>query len=90
MERFLPTLETLRNSSDDELDLIYSEAVESANNEQHVVSSVNSTIAKATFVREELHRRAIERSGNRIECLTWVIAGLTVFNVILVAFSVFD
>jgi hypothetical protein len=53
------------------------------------VNSVNSALAKATFVREELHRRAIERSGTRIDKLTWAVTGLTVVNVVLVAVSLF-
>ncbi|MEE8405587.1 MAG: hypothetical protein V3S32_00385 [Acidimicrobiia bacterium] len=89
MERFLPTSETLRDSTDEQLDVIYSEVVEWANNQQNVMNSVNSALAKATFVREELHRRAIERSGNRIEKLTWAVTGLTVVNVVLIAVSLF-
>ena len=89
MERFLPTTETHKTSSDKELEAIYSEAVGWANEQHNVVSSVNAALKRATFVREELHRRTIDRSGSRIERLTWVITALTIINVILVAFSVF-
>lgn len=84
----MPTADTLRNSLDAELERIYSETVDWANDQKYVVDSVNSAIAKATFVREELYRRAIERSSSRVERLTWVITALTVVNVLLVAVSV--
>ena len=84
MERFLPTGETLENATDDELGAAYSSLVDRANNQTNVADSVTTTIAQATFIREELHRRAMEDSGSRIERLTWWIAGFTLFNVVLV------
>lgn len=88
MEQFLPTAKTLRTPNDDELERIYTEAVDWANRQENVDKSVNSEIARATFVREELHRRAIKTATDRVEKLTRFIARLTVVNVIFVAVSV--
>lgn len=84
MERFLPEGSTLRSASTQDLEAIYDEAVNWANSQQNVVNSVNSAIKKATFARDELNRRAVEKSGRRVELLTWAIAGMTAVNVVLV------
>jgi len=85
MERFLPEGETLRASTTEDLEAIYDDAVSWANQQSNVVHSVNSAITRATFARDELHRRTVERSGRRIEILTWAIAAMTVVNVVLFA-----
>lgn len=88
MARFLPTSETL-DGPKDQLEAIYSEAVDRANKQNNVENSVNSAVAIATFVRGELHRRVIERNSTLIKRLTWAVTVFTAVNVVLVAVSLF-
>jgi uncharacterized Rmd1/YagE family protein len=41
------------------------------------------------FMRDELHRRQMERSATTMNRLTWWVFLLTVINVILVGYTIF-
>ncbi len=41
------------------------------------------------FMRDELHRRQMERSASTMQRLTWWVFWLTVINVILVGYTIF-
>lgn len=90
MERFLPTSTTLKSSTDDQLEALYDREVGWANDQSNVVNSVNSAVAKATFIRDELHRRSVESSSRTIQHLTWVITVLTAVNVGAVIVALFQ
>lgn len=86
--RFLPNGEFLRDATDEQLEALYDSAVESANSRKNVVGSVNSDLAYATFVHDEINRRRSQKLTWAVVWLTVFIALLTLANVGLVAYSV--
>jgi hypothetical protein len=50
--------------------------------DEHITGEYRPGVAvRVDYYLEELHRREIQRQGQRMERLTWVILALTVVNV---------
>jgi hypothetical protein len=71
-----PTIEQLEAMSDDEIKALYNDVA------QH-------TVVGLSWYGEELHRRAAARETLALLRLTWILASLTLVNVVLVAVTAF-